>query len=93
MCILFVLLKVVTYYDLRVLSMDISDGFQKKSLDGGGWGELFILDFWKNFNFAKPLIELTQLSNIQCLVALRNRSKHGSNWLNLLQLLVMMAFK
>ena len=92
MCILLVLLIVVTYYDLRVLSISVM-GFKKKSLDGGGWGELFILDFLKFFNFAKPLIELTQLSNIQCLVALCNRSKHGSNWLNLLQLLVMMAFK
>ena len=38
MCILFVytLLKVVSYYELGVLSMSVM-GFQKKSLDGGGW--------------------------------------------------------
>ena len=37
MCILFVytLLKVVSYYDLSVLSMSLM-GFQKKNLDGGG---------------------------------------------------------
>ena len=33
------LLKVVSYYDLSVLSMPVM-GFQKK-LDGGGWGELY----------------------------------------------------
>ena len=39
MCILFVytftLLKVVSYYDLSVLSMSVM-GSQKKKLDGGG---------------------------------------------------------
>ena len=52
------LLKVVNYYDLRVLSMSVM-GFPKKSLDGvGGWGELHPSLFWIcwNFcNFAKPL--------------------------------------
>ena len=38
MCILFVytLLKVVSYYDLSVLSMSVM-GFQKKVCMGGGW--------------------------------------------------------
>ena len=38
MCILsvYTLLKVVSYYDLSVLSMSVM-GFQKKSFDGGGW--------------------------------------------------------
>ena len=38
MCILFVytLLKVVSYYDVSVLSMSVM-GFQQKNLDGGGW--------------------------------------------------------
>ena len=40
MCILSVhtllKLKVVGYYDFSVLSMSVM-GFQKKSLDGGGW--------------------------------------------------------
>ena len=43
MCILSALLKVVGYYNLRVLSMSVM-GFKKKSLDGGwvgGWGELY----------------------------------------------------
>ena len=42
MCILsvYTLLKVVGYYDLSVLSMSVM-GFQKKSLDRGGWGELY----------------------------------------------------
>ena len=41
----YTLLKVVSYYDLSVLSM--SEGFQKK-LDGGvgGWGELYPSLFW-----------------------------------------------
>ena len=38
----YTLLKVITYYDLSVLSMSVV-GFQQKSLDGGGcgWGELY----------------------------------------------------
>ena len=38
MCILsvYTLLKVVGYHYLSVLSMSVM-GFQKKSLDGGGW--------------------------------------------------------
>ena len=41
MCILFVytLLKVVSYYDLSVLSMSVM-GFKKK-FGFGGWGELY----------------------------------------------------
>ena len=48
MCILFVytLLKVVSYYDLSVLSMSVM-GFQKKVCMGGGWvGELYLSCFW-----------------------------------------------
>ena len=37
MCILFALLKVVSYYDLSVLSMSVM-GFQKKVWMVGGWG-------------------------------------------------------
>ena len=50
------LLKVVSYYDLSVLSMSVM-GFQKKKF---GWLSAlckFILDFWNFFNFAKPLKE------------------------------------
>ena len=37
-----ILLKVVSYYDLSILSMSVM-GFQKKGLDGGlgGWGEIY----------------------------------------------------
>ena len=34
---IYTLLKVVSYYDLNVLSMSVM-GIPKKSLDGGGWG-------------------------------------------------------
>ena len=51
MCIQFAytLLKVVSYYDLSVLSMSVM-GFQKNWMGVDGWGELsalssFILDF------------------------------------------------
>ena len=60
MCILFVytLLKVVSYYDLSVLSMSVM-GFPKKLGWGvGGWCELYPSLFWSFgdfFNFAKPL--------------------------------------
>ena len=48
MSILFVytLLKVVSYYDLSVLSMCIVSDVFKKSLDEGGWGELYPSLFW-----------------------------------------------
>ena len=48
MCILFVyiLLKAGSYCDLSVLSNKSGMGFQKKSLDGGGWGELYQTLFW-----------------------------------------------
>ena len=40
------LLKVVSYYDLSVLSMSVMD-FQKKVWMGvGGWGELYPSLFW-----------------------------------------------
>ena len=61
MCILsvYALLKVVGYYDLSFLSMSVM-GFPKKSLDGEWVGgvssiQVFFLDFWNFFNFAKPL--------------------------------------
>ena len=66
MCILsvYALLKVVGYYDLRVLSMSVMR-FHKKSLDGGWVGGVssiqFFLDFWNFFNFAKPLSRFTNL--------------------------------
>ena len=47
------LLKVVSHYDLSVLSMSVI-GFQKKFGWGvGGWGELYPDLFW---NFATPLM-------------------------------------
>ena len=49
MCILFVyiLLLVVSYYDLSVLSMSVM-GFQKKTPVWmvGGWGEFYPSLFW-----------------------------------------------
>ena len=59
MCILFVctLLKVVSYYDLSVLSMDVSD-VSKISLDEGrwvgGWGELYPVLFWIFLTLQSP---------------------------------------
>ena len=51
----YALLKVVGYYDLRVMSMSVM-GFPKKKF---GWmgvsSNNFFLDFWNCFNFAKPL--------------------------------------
>ena len=57
---LYALLKVVGYHDLSVLSMSVM-GFQTKKFGWrvGGWGELYAIffgDFWKLFNFAKPLM-------------------------------------
>ena len=53
----YTLLKVVSFYDLSVLSMSVM-GFQKK-LDGGGWVgwalSKFLFRFLDFFNFAKPL--------------------------------------
>ena len=60
MFILFVytLIKVVSYYDLSVLSMSVM-GFQKKSSDGGWVGGVssikFYFDLWNFVNFAKTL--------------------------------------
>ena len=44
---LYTLLKVVSYYDLSVLSMSVM-GFQKKEvwMGVGGWGELYPSLFW-----------------------------------------------
>ena len=56
MCILFVyaLLKVVSYYDLSVLSMSVM-GFPKKF----GWVlssiQVFFLDFWNFLTLQSPL--------------------------------------
>ena len=50
----YTLLKVVSYYDLSVLSMSMM-GFQKKSLDGESYPSFFFVDFLNFFNFAKPL--------------------------------------
>ena len=48
-CVFFVytLIKVVSYYDLSVLSMSVM-GFQKKKFGWGvgGWGELYPSLFW-----------------------------------------------
>ena len=57
-CIGPTLLKVVSYYDLSVLSMSVM-GFQKKFDGVDGWVELypfFFCIFEFVFNFAKPLI-------------------------------------
>ena len=49
MCILFVyiyiLLKVISYYDLRVLSMSVM-GLQKIGWEAGGLGELYPSLIW-----------------------------------------------
>ena len=52
---IYTLIKVVSYYDLSVLSMSVM-GFQKKVWMGGGCGlSKFFLDFLNFFNFTKPL--------------------------------------
>ena len=56
-------LKIVSHYDLNVLSMSVM-GFQQKSVDMGMGGcvggvssiQFFLMDFSDCFNFAKPLI-------------------------------------
>ena len=64
--ILFVhtLLKVVSRYDLSVLSMSVI-GFQKNTYMGlvYGWSEvlIFFWDFWNLFNFAKRLSNHTSV--------------------------------
>ena len=50
------LLKVVSYHDLRVLSMSVM-GFQKKVLMIGELYPSSFVIFWNFFNFAKPLSE------------------------------------
>ena len=55
----YTLLKVVSYYDLSVLSMSVM-GFQKRKKFGWGWvGEVSSIQvffgFFEFFNFAKPL--------------------------------------
>ena len=60
MCILFVyiyiLLKVISYYDLRVLSMSVMS-LKKIGWEVGGWSELYPSLIWifGIFYFAKPL--------------------------------------
>ena len=56
---LYTFLKVVSYYDLSVLSMSVM-GFPKKSLDGGWVGgvssiQVFFRIFGGIFSFPKPL--------------------------------------
>ena len=52
----YTLLKVVSYYDLSVLSMSVM-GFQKKFGWGGWVGGLSSIQFYLGFfNFAKPLL-------------------------------------
>ena len=53
----YILLKVVSYYDLSVLSMSVMVSKKKVWMGGvGGWGELCPrFFFWNFFNFAKPL--------------------------------------
>ena len=53
---IYTLLKVVSYYDLSVLTTSVM-GFQKKFGWGwvGGWGERYPSLFWIFFNFAEPL--------------------------------------
>ena len=58
MCILFVQCKVVSYYDMSVLSMSVMGVKKKKFWMGvGGWGEPYPVLFWifELFNFAKTL--------------------------------------
>ena len=61
----YTLLKVVSYYDLSVLSMSVMVSKKKKFGWGvGGWGELypsFFWDFWNLFNFAKPLRQVNDV--------------------------------
>ena len=55
LCILSVyMIKVVSYYDLSVLSMSVI-GFQKFGWGVGGWGEVYPSFFRIFFTFAKPL--------------------------------------
>ena len=56
MCVLFVctLLKVLSYYDLSVLSMSVMGFQQNKSLES-----TLILDVWNVVNFAEPLVVKT----------------------------------
>ena len=61
MCSVYTLLRVVSYYDLSVLSMSVR-GLQKNVLMGvGGWGELHAVlfwIFWNILNCAKPVSEM-----------------------------------
>ena len=64
----YTLLKVVSYYDLSVLSMSVM-GFQKKKFGWvGWWGELypsFFWDFWNFVNFAKPLMQTAAIVKVR----------------------------
>ena len=63
-----VLLKVVSHYDLSVVSMSAM-GFQKKLDRGvGGWSELYPFFLGKLFNFAK---RLKNKLIVQCLQFIR----------------------
>ena len=48
MCIVFIyqLLKVVSYYDLSVLSMSVMGSKKKVWMWMGGWGEIYPSLFW-----------------------------------------------
>ena len=54
------LIKVVSYYDLSVLSIS-QMGFQKKKVWMGGEVSSIqvFLDYWNFFNFPKPLTDTT----------------------------------
>ena len=51
---LYILLKVVSYYDLSVLSKSVMVSKKKFGWGVGGWGELYPSFFFYFFNFAKP---------------------------------------
>ena len=80
MCIqsVYILLKVVVYYDLSVLSMSVM-GFEKKI----GWGwvgwvrciQFFFVDFWNLFNFAKPLNASTVFYDVHVCTTLLKKKK------------------
>ena len=64
---LYALLKVVSYYDLSVLSMSVM-GFQKKKFGWVGWAlSKFILDFCKAPKAHHSLLSLRSIN--QCIIA------------------------
>ena len=68
------MLKVVSHYDLIVLSMSVI-GFQNKLIWGGGWGELYKKNL---ICLAKPL-RLSQILKINFLYRI-------IGWINILHL-------